>query len=109
MSLSPILASAGRDMVIGLLYGHYALGSIGDFAGWIAKYVGAYTSSESSGLSFGFHEFEDVSDSDGALDVADEMSLVGLLSGDEDNLHLGDATSRSGSSQKLSDSGLDGF
>ncbi len=50
-------------------------------------------SSESSGLSFTFHEFEDVSDSDWALDVSDEVSFVGLFTGDEGDLNLRDTSS----------------
>lgn len=66
-------------------------------------------SSESSGFTLAFHQFEDVSDSDGALNVADKVSLIGFLSGDEDNLDLGDTSSRSGSAEKLSDSCFNGL
>lgn len=64
-------------------------------------------SSESSGLSFRFHEFQDVANSDWALHVSDEVSFIGLFTGDECDFDLSDTTSRSGSSEKLSDSGLD--
>ena len=47
-----------------------------------------YTSSESTGFSFAFHELEDVAETDGALDVSDEVSFVGFLSGDEDDFDL---------------------
>ena len=50
-------------------------------------------SSKSSGLSFALHEFEDVSDSDGALDVSDEVSFISLFTGDKGDLELGDASS----------------
>lgn len=49
-------------------------------------------SSESPGLSFAFHELEDITDSDGALHIADQMPLVCLFTGNEDDFDLGDAT-----------------
>lgn len=55
-------------------------------------------SSESSGFSFAFHEFKDVSDSDGSLNVSDKMTLIGLLSWNEDDFDLGDTSSGAGSS-----------
>ena len=64
-------------------------------------------SSESSGLSFRFHELQNVSDSDWALHVPDQVSLIGLFSGDEGDFDLSDTTSGSGSAQQLSDSGFD--
>lgn len=66
-------------------------------------------SSESSGLSFRFHELQNVSDSDWALHVPDQVSLIGLFTGDEGDFDLGDTSSWSGSSEKLSDSGFDGL
>lgn len=66
-------------------------------------------SSESSGFSFAFHELEDITNSDGTLDVSNKVTLVGFFSGDQDDLDLGDTSSRSGSAQKLSDSSLDWF
>ena len=66
-------------------------------------------SSESSGLSFAFHEFEDVSNSDGSLDISDKVTFVCLFSGDKDDFDLGDTSSGSGPAQKLSDSCLYGF
>ena len=50
-------------------------------------------SSESSGLSFWFHEFEDITDSDGALDVSDKVSFVGLFTGNQGDFDLSDTTS----------------
>ena len=64
-------------------------------------------SSEPSGFSFTFHELEDVSHSNGSLHISDEVTLVGLFTGDQDDFNLGDTSSGSCSSQKLSDSGLD--
>ena len=61
-------------------------------------------SSESAGFSFAFHEFEDITNAHWTLDVSDEVSLVGFLSGDEDDLHLGDATAGASASQQLSHS-----
>ena len=36
-------------------------------------------SSESSGLSLTFHKFEDIADSDWALNVPDKVSFIGLF------------------------------
>lgn len=66
-----------------------------------------YKSSESTGLSFAFHKFEDISNSDWALDIADKVTLISLFSRDEDDFDLGDTSSRSGSAQQLRDSGFD--
>ena len=52
-----------------------------------------YRSSESACLSFALHEFEDISDSDWAFDVTDEVTFVCFFSGDEDDLDLGDTSS----------------
>lgn len=68
-----------------------------------------YKSSKPSGFSFALHEFEDVADPDWALDISDEVTLVGFLSGDQDDLDLGDTSSGSGSAEQLGDSSLDGF
>ncbi|CAM6005288.1 unnamed protein product [Sphagnum balticum] len=54
------------------------------------------TSSESAGFAFAFHEFEDISDPHWALHVADEVSLLGLLPGNEGDLDLCDTASESG-------------
>jgi len=37
-------------------------------------------SSEPSGLSLAFHKFEDITDSDWAFDVSNEVSFIGLFS-----------------------------
>lgn len=62
--------------------------------------------SESSSLTLGLHETENVVLSDGALDVSDNRS--GLVV-DELDTDLGDTTSRSGSAEDLDNLGkLDG-
>ena len=68
-----------------------------------------YKSSESSGFSFAFHELEHISNSNGAFNVSDQVSLISFLTGDEDDLDLGDTSSGSGSSKQLCDSGFDWF
>ena len=55
-------------------------------------------SSKSSGLSFAFHKFENVPDSDGTLDISDKVSFICLFTGNEGDFYLGDSTSGSGSS-----------
>jgi hypothetical protein len=47
-----------------------------------------YKSSESAGFSFAFHQFQDVTDSDGTFNVPDEVTLLGFFTCDEDNLDL---------------------
>ena len=66
-----------------------------------------HTSSESSGLSFRLHKFENVTDSDWTFHVSDEVSFIGFFTSDKSDFDLGDTTSGSGSAQQLSDSGLD--
>ena len=68
-----------------------------------------YKSSKSASFSFAFHKFKDVSNSHGSLDVADEATLIGLFTGDENDFDLGDAASWAGPSEQLGDSGFDGF
>ena len=66
-------------------------------------------SSKSSSLSFTFHKFKNISNSAGTFHISDEVSFVGFLTSDKGDFNLGDTTSRSGLSKKLSDSSLDGF
>jgi len=51
------------------------------------------TSSESSGFSFAFHKFEDISDSASTLDVSDEVTAL-FRTSDQDNSNLSDTTTR---------------
>ena len=78
---------------------------------WRNKYLlkVSYKSSKSAGFPFAFHEFEDISNSNGAFDVADEVTLIGLFSGNENDFDLRDAASRAGPSQQLRDSGFHGL
>ena len=68
-----------------------------------------YKSSESTGFSFALHKFEDVSDSDGTFYVTNEVTFVGFLTSNENDLDLGDTSSWSCSSEELGDSGFDWF
>ena len=66
-------------------------------------------SSESSSLSFAFHQFKDIPNFNWALDISDEMPLIGLFAGNEDNFDLGDASTRSCSAKELGYSSFDWF
>lgn len=74
----------------------------------MAEYI-SWKSSKSSGFSFTLHQFEHIANSDGALDVSDEMSSIGLFTWDQGYFDLCDTSSRSGSAEKLCDSCLDWF
>ena len=56
-------------------------------------------SSESACLSLAFHELQHIPDPHWSLDVSDEVALVCLFSGNEDDLDLGDTTARTGPSE----------
>lgn len=66
-------------------------------------------SSESPGFSLALHKFEHIAHSHWSLHVADEVSLIGFLSGDEDDLDLRDASTRTGPAQQLRHSCLNGL
>ncbi len=68
-----------------------------------------YKSSESTGFSFTFHKFKDISYSDGTFYVTDKVTFVSFLTSNEYDLDLGDTSSWSCSSEKLGDSGFDWF
>ena len=68
-----------------------------------------YKSSEPTGFSFALHKFEDISDSDWALNVTDKVTFVCFFTSDEDDLDLGDTSSWSCPSEELCDSGFDWF
>jgi len=70
---------------------------------------GRNKSSKPSGFSLAFHKFKDVSNSHGAFDVSDQMTLIGFFTRNQNNFYLGDSSSWSCSSQKLCDSSFDGF